>query len=924
MASPRPIADSALCDFLLQLERDSATGSIRALADYLPRFPGHEEDVAREYLAYREARQPAADGATDAPRFEPGPEIGRGGMGIVRRVRDTELRRDLALKILRRDGPHARRRFLEEARITGRLDHPGVVPVHRIGADSAGRPFFTMRLVEGLDFEEVIRRVHAGDGEWTMTRALDALIKLCDTMAFAHARGIVHRDLKPANVRVGRFGEVYVMDWGLARDLSAPDAHDLRLAPGPASIERDAASDEDFAVVTLQGDVLGTPAYMPPEQARGDVHAIDARADVYAAGAMLYHLLTGARPYDERRNRDVLERVRHDAPVPVLARRPRASRELAAIAEKAMARDPSDRYADMGGMGRDLRAFLEQRVVGAYRSGPFPRLLKWVARNRVLAGVLLLALAGGAIAAAVIALARSENRARIMQLSGPRLGDYFAALWPPHPGGVPAIERWIGDARSYLATQAENQRELERLRARALPRNADRPAERRDAAHRADLRRQRVGLIAHFEQMAADYERGDNHIPEGRNIAWVRAQVVSNTMALHAEDEREPQHLTYEFADADDQRLFDALSRIAADQSDLQDGPTKAGLLTLAERGLAIARGIERDSLLNHAERWRRAIASIADPVQCPDYRGLEMKPQLGLVPLGRDPDSGLWEFWHVATGAEPLRDERGRVLVTEDAGVVLVLLPGGGLERGSQALDPQEPNYDPWAEPNAPVSAASDLDPFFLGKFELTQAQWLRIAGRNCSTAGGQYAPWVPLVHPVESMDHPEAVRALAVVGLVVPTEAQWEFAARAGTRTPWHTGHDPCSLIGRANFADRSHALEPGAKQRDYAEGLEFDDGVPFSAPVGSFAPNRFGLHDTAGNVREWCSDRGPFPYNESMTRMFTSERIYVGDGTQAVRGGSYSTPPSRLRTAARDQVGADRRAPDIGLRPARNIER
>src|SRR5258707_14606525 len=202
-------------------------------------------------------------------------EIGRGGMGAILRVWDEELGRHLAMKVALADGSTSTRlvRFLEEARVTGQLDHPGIVPVHELGLDPEGRRYFTMKLVEGRDMKQILELVFAGEGGWNETRALGVILKVCEAMAYAHKKGIIHRDLKPANVMVGGFGEVFVMDWGLARVLNRADLRDIRLSdgadPGPAA---------DTHLLTMDGAVLGTPAYMPPEQARGDVDKLSPRS----------------------------------------------------------------------------------------------------------------------------------------------------------------------------------------------------------------------------------------------------------------------------------------------------------------------------------------------------------------------------------------------------------------------------------------------------------------------------------------------------------------------------------------------------------------------------------------------------------------------------------------------------------------------
>ena len=318
-------------------------------------------------------------------RYEARGEIGRGGMGAVLRIWDRDLDRPLAMKVIlgqaERTGqtPPAETakvaRFLEEAQVTAKLDHPGIVPVHELGLDPRGRVFFTMRLVKGRDFSHILDEVGKSD-EWTLPRALEILLKVCDAMAYAHAKGIIHRDLKPDNIRVGRFGEVYVMDWGLARVLGVDDKRDIRIRnfedTTAVETERQKQREEtpDTPLVTMDGDVVGTPAYMPPEQARGDVDLLDRRSDVYSLGTILYHLLTGQRPYvpaDVKKitARTLLMRVLEGPPVAVRDLNPDAPPELVDICEKAMAREQDKRYAGTEELAEDLRRFLEKRPIAA-------------------------------------------------------------------------------------------------------------------------------------------------------------------------------------------------------------------------------------------------------------------------------------------------------------------------------------------------------------------------------------------------------------------------------------------------------------------------------------------------------------------------------------------------------------------------------
>lgn len=357
-------------------------------------------------------------------------EVARGGMGAILRVWDEDIRRHLAMKVVLGRGeaateggtpavePSQLARFLEEAQVTGQLDHPGIVPVHELGLDKDGRVFFTMKLVKGRDLKSIYDLVFEGKEGWNETRALTVLLKVCEAVAYAHKKGVIHRDLKPANIMVGDFGEVYVMDWGLARVVGRQDAHDMRIAAEAASsksvrTERREEREEtpDSPIVTMDGLVVGTPAYMSPEQALGEVEKLGPRSDVYAIGAMLYHLLARQVPYVPQGARIaqwmVLKHVQVGPPPPLSSLRKGVAPELVAICEQAMARQSSSRYADTLELRDDLRAYLERRVVRAYETGTWAETRKWLKRNRALAAAL-----GSAVVVLIVGLILTTILAR--------------------------------------------------------------------------------------------------------------------------------------------------------------------------------------------------------------------------------------------------------------------------------------------------------------------------------------------------------------------------------------------------------------------------------------------------------------------------------------------------------------------------------
>ncbi|HEY1810951.1 MAG TPA: serine/threonine-protein kinase [Kofleriaceae bacterium] len=317
-------------------------------------------------------------------------EIARGGMGRIWMARDRRLGRDVALKEVLVDSEAIVRRFEREARITARLQHPSIVGVHEAGVWPSGEPFYAMRLVSGRSLDDAIAATTSFADRLAL---LPNLLAVADAMAYAHGQRVIHRDLKPRNIVVGEFGETVVIDWGLAKDLG--DSLDLETSI--AGIGTSGPGE------TTAGDILGTPSYMPPEQAAGE--GVDERADVYAIGAMLYHVLANEPPYRSQSSAEVIATLMVEPPVPVSKHAPAAPTELVAIVERAMARDPAARYRTARELADDLRRFQTGQLVGAHRYSAGQLLRRWMRRHRTaIAAVAAAAIVG--IAVGVVALRR--------------------------------------------------------------------------------------------------------------------------------------------------------------------------------------------------------------------------------------------------------------------------------------------------------------------------------------------------------------------------------------------------------------------------------------------------------------------------------------------------------------------------------------
>jgi WD40 repeat protein len=309
-----------------------------------------------------------------------GEEHARGGLGRILRAHDTRLDRTVAVKEILGGGPQAARRFVREARLTARLQHPSIVPVHEAGRWPTGEPFYTMELISGRSLREIIDERPTLDERLAL---VPNVIAVSEAIAYAHSKRVIHRDLKPSNVLVGEFGETVVVDWGLAKDLADT-------APEPEPQSGPYRSVQEPSSLTVVGHVMGTPAYMPPEQALGE--PVDERADVYALGALLYHVLAGGPPYAASTSAAVLGQVNEGPPPRLSLRQPGVPRDLATIVDKAMARDPARRYPSARELAEDLRRFQTGQLVTARVYSWWSLVVRWTRQHAAPVAVGLAAL----------------------------------------------------------------------------------------------------------------------------------------------------------------------------------------------------------------------------------------------------------------------------------------------------------------------------------------------------------------------------------------------------------------------------------------------------------------------------------------------------------------------------------------------------
>jgi len=967
--------------------------------------------------------QRLAEHRLKSPRYTLRGELARGGMGAILRVFDQDLQRTLAMKVILGQVPanstgatppvdkRLLARFLEEAQVTGQLDHPGIVPVHELGLDAEGRVFFTMKLVKGRDLKAIFNLVFEQQEDWSETRALSVLLKMCEAVAFAHKKGVIHRDLKPANVMIGSFGEVYVMDWGLARVIGREDKHDLRLRAEAASsslqTERRAERVEapDSPLITMDGDVVGTPSYMPPEQARGEVERLGPHSDVYAIGAMLYHLLTRQMPYvppgARLSNRTVLAQVLHGPPTPIHSIRKDVPAELEAICDKAMAREPDARYADTLALAEDLRAYLEGRVVRAYRTGALVELKKWVQRNRGFAGSLAAAvvlLVAGVLGTSTFAVraghlkdeavvredtanARADALWAIEELKNFNAldDDLEYARSQDRPTSVWWLERAheLVDGRPADPARglrkkpglADHQRLLAEIRrsgrapteAELASDRASHPLAKELETKRAELTwtARMLGLESWPSEAEVEAALEKEELPSDagtlNNMAWkiadpdarvvgqeVRALVLARRAVAGAGDDQRAMFrdtLAWTFlwtgkfdkALAEERHVMEAaapekhaeyagyLRRIESLAQPFRDGTASTQRASLTAEVEALEREVAGQRTFRFGDRemewWNTHLAQLEQDLQdlakriavgersvaspkaaqawntaieaiaaSPAYAGLHLTPQLELLPIGPDPDSGLWEFAHLGTGEPAARGAGGRLVLLPETGIVFVLLPSGRVpvEDGKQ---PTMLNH-------------VLLDPFFLSKYEMTVAQW-----RRTSRWSGKFWKDEPLF-PANNVSWDDCVPALEHAGffLRLPTEAQWEYGCRAKTTTPWWTGASKYSLRDAASIS-----LDPKAKRGELQQ-------------IGTLRANLFGLHDVHGNEWEWCSDE--YGDESVPVRPGDGEREATGSRLRVIRGGGFNYEVGASRSGQRYPLGSGNRFPDYGLRVARRV--
>jgi len=834
--------------------------------------------------------------------------LGAGGMGEVYAVFDPDLGREVAAKVIRGEvDARYLRKFVLEAQITGQLQHPSIVPVHELGRTPEGQLYFTMKKIEGRTLaamlaadradDEVVARPPSSAPLWPSTAPSSAepslpqgasphaarrdrrlferigvMLKVCEAVGFAHSKGVIHRDLKPDNVMIGEFGEVLVCDWGLAKVLAGTAPEDA--SDAGTSTSRPSAP----GAATLAGDVMGTPAYMPPEQALGNVLEVDERVDIYALGAMLYQVLSGEPPYAGHSASAVLEQVIAGPPTPLAERTSSRSIpwELQAVVGRAMEREPERRYASVTALRADLDAFLGGRLVAAAHYSPLQRATKLARRHaRALSAI---AVAVVSIVAASIYVAVSA-RAQLEEL---RIKEQLAVA------AESRAQASLADAQRMGALQQLRDIESDAL-ALWWTRLDDVTGLLRD--------------VPDAERLAAIDVAIDAWQDAARRLLDQTDELVAAAQAAARDRDRSPKDTWFAFR-----------ARVMSD--------VVVGLRQLVElrRQIGERQQCYRRWALEHRERsgaWQRAASAIESS---PHYAGLRLDPQVGLVPLGPDARTGLWLFGVAGTGRMPAAP----TALTDETAVVLVLIPAGHHRIGARSESPSD-QLDPQAFSHEGPDHEVSLRPFFIARTEMTQHQWYELTGARPSHYGAGHTEADRVItarHPVEGVSWDECARELSRIGLVLPSEVQWEAATRGGRRTVYWTGNEPAGLERAENIADAlAKRVDPGLMTFE-----AWDDGHFIHAPVGSFpdGANPFGLLDVHGNVREWCRDAyDARAYDRSADDLGDRAPTAGSDVRLRVyRGGSWGVAALHARASYRFGYAPALHDSTLGVRPCRLV--